>query len=41
MNLVVSPRTTNISQQTLDLIESTGGAVHRFDPVTGELTAYN
>jgi len=41
MNLVVSPRTTNISQQTLDLIESTGGAVHRFDPATGELTAYN
>ncbi len=41
MNLMVSPRTTNISQQTLKLIKDTGGAIYRFDPATGELTAYN
>lgn len=41
MNLVVSPRTINISQPTLDLIENTGGAVYRFDPITGKMTTYN
>ncbi|QCS65099.1 hypothetical protein EC609_23085 [Achromobacter denitrificans] len=40
LNLVVSPRTTNVSAELRTQIEGTGGGIYRYDPSTGELTKF-
>ncbi|WP_343575839.1 filamentous hemagglutinin N-terminal domain-containing protein [Pseudomonas sp.] len=40
LNLVVSPRTTNVSSELRAQIEGTGGGIYRYNPSTGELTNF-
>lgn len=40
LNLVVSPRTTNISNELRTQVEGTGVGIYRYNPSTGELTNY-
>lgn len=40
LNLVVSPRTNNVSGELMRQVRSTGGDVYRYNPVTGDLTNF-
>ncbi|WP_313387883.1 hemagglutinin repeat-containing protein [Achromobacter aegrifaciens] len=40
LNLVVSPRTTNISKNLQQEIAGTGGGIYRYNPANSELTKY-
>ncbi|WP_198158123.1 hemagglutinin repeat-containing protein [Achromobacter spanius] len=40
LNLVVSPRTNNISRELLRQVRGTGGDVFRYNPTTGDLTKF-
>nr|WP_236124337.1 putative toxin [Pseudomonas cichorii] len=40
LNLVVSPRTNNVSGSLLDGVRSTGGNVYRYDPKTGVISEF-
>ncbi|MCW1243356.1 DUF637 domain-containing protein, partial [Pseudomonas sp. SAICEU22] len=40
LNLVVSPRTSNVSAELMRQVRSTGGDVFRYDPATGDLTRF-
>lgn len=40
LNLVVSPRTTNVSNELARQVRLTGGDIYRYNPATGELTRF-
>ncbi|WP_175163973.1 putative toxin [Achromobacter aegrifaciens] len=40
LNLVVSPRTTNISKNLQQETAGTGGGIYRYNPTSSELTKY-
>ncbi|MNI36892.1 hypothetical protein D3C73_909590 [compost metagenome] len=40
LNLVVSPRTSNVSGELMRQVRSTGGDVFRYNPATGDLTRF-
>lgn len=40
LNLVVSPRTTNVSSVLQQEIRETGGNIYRYNPATSELTSF-
>jgi hypothetical protein len=40
LNLVVSPRTNNVSAELMRQVRSTGGDVYRYNPITGDLTRF-
>jgi len=40
LNLVVSPRTNNVSGELMRQVRSTGGDVYRYNPATGDLTKF-
>ncbi|WP_407727994.1 putative toxin [Pseudomonas extremaustralis] len=40
LNLVVSPRTNNVSGSLLEGVRSTGGNVYRYDPKTGVISEF-
>ncbi|EIK60998.1 putative toxin [Pseudomonas lactis] len=40
LNLVVSPRTSNISGELMRQVRNTGGDVFRYNPATGDLTRF-
>ncbi|WP_219915981.1 hypothetical protein [Pseudomonas brassicacearum] len=40
LNLVVSPRTSNVFAELMRRVRSTGGDVFRYDPATGDLTRF-
>ncbi len=40
LNLVVSPRTTNVSREVIERVQETGGGIFRYDPASGELTKF-
>ena len=40
LNIVVSPRTINVSGELKNEVKETGGAIYRYNPVTGNLTEF-
>lgn len=40
LNLVVSPRTNNVSGELMRQVRNTGGDVYRYNPATGDLTKF-
>jgi hypothetical protein len=40
LNIVVSPRTTNVSRQVTEQVTRTGGNIYMYDPATGDLTRF-
>lgn len=40
LNIVVSPRTINVSMKIIRKVRRTGGDVYRYNPKTGDLTKF-